>query len=610
MDNNYIHISTVVASTCILMTTVWLFAIRRSSNTRRRVVKRPVGEASCRNYNIVKATVPRFSGLTLKFATTLSNSVLGGFISSVTASEANLYLFRNLQLDDIPTYQPRFPFSGPQAKVNEKCATDNLVFKKQKRSRKEFNYHSVSEFHQAYLSGEVTPSEVAEDAIEAIQMSEAREPKLRAFIEYNTFEIRRMAKESTDRYSKGTWLSVFDGVPVAFKNELHCVPYHRRAGSECFGSEQSVEDAAVVAKMRAAGAMILGVTNMHEFGLGTTGCNPGKLHGTARNPYNTNHYTGGSSSGSSAAVSSGLCPVAFGTDAGGSIRIPSSFCGIVGLKATLGRISYYGGAGQCYSCLHCGPICSSVRDVALAYAMVAGPDPRDPFTVDQPEVTLQNFDNIDLYNIKIGIDWHFFRDCDKEILSACEKAVKHLEMNGAKVIDIEIPELEEARIGHIITCLAEMRPTITNVLCDHYNKISCESRLNMSAANNISATDFVLANKQRTRTINFLKDIYQQVDVIITPGTPITAPEIQPGDLNYGTFDSDTIVDSMRYMFLGDFVGNPCLVVPVGFSQKGLPISLQIHGRWWEEDIVLRIGNVAEMACPPRPQPEVFYSLL
>ncbi|XP_033111807.1 fatty acid amide hydrolase-like [Anneissia japonica] len=607
---NYVQISIVITSTCLLMTSVWFLGIRRSKTKRRPIEERPVGEPCGRDYNIQRAVLPRASGWTLKFLTTLSNSLIGSLTSSITLSQTNMNLFQGLHLDDVPTYQPSFPFCGPPAAVNEKCTTDNLILKRRKKSRKEFTYYSVSEFHQAYLSGEVTPAEVAEDAIEAIKASEAREPKLRAIVEYNTFEIRRMAKESTDRYNEGSYLSVFDGVPIAFKNELHCVPYHRRAGSDILGREESTQDATVVAKMREAGAIIIGMTNMHEFGLGTTGCNPGKLHGTARNPYNTNHYTGGSSSGSAAAVSAGLCPVAFGTDAGGSIRIPSSFCGVVGLKATLGRISYYGGAGQCYSCLHCGPICTSVRDAALAYATVAGPDPLDQFSVHQPEVTLWNFDDTDLSSIKLGIDWRFFRDCDKDVLSACEKAVKYLEQNGAKVIDIEIPEMEETRIAHAITCMAEMKPTITKDLINNYDEIACESRVILSAVDDLKATDFILANKQRTRTIKFLREIYEKVDVIITPGTPFTAPEIQPGDLKYGLFDSNLMTGIMRYMFLGNFIGNPCLVVPVGFSQKGLPISLQIHGRWWEEDVVLRIGNVAEMACPSRPQPEVFYSLL
>ncbi|KAJ6658303.1 hypothetical protein lerEdw1_020575 [Lerista edwardsae] len=189
------------------------------------------------------------------------------------------------------------------------------------------------------LSGEVTPLQVAKNIIAALEDMEKHSPPLRAIVQWDRKEIIKMAEASTTRYKSKQPLSLLDGIPVCLKEEIKVVPYHHRVGTQYLGTKPEAEDATVTRKLREAGAMIIGVSNMHELGIGTTGCNPSRHHGTARNPYNPQHFTGGSSSGSAAAVAAGLCPVAIGTDGGGSVRIPASFCGIVGLK---GKIDFHG----------------------------------------------------------------------------------------------------------------------------------------------------------------------------------------------------------------------------------------------------------------------------
>jgi Asp-tRNA(Asn)/Glu-tRNA(Gln) amidotransferase A subunit family amidase len=210
----------------------------------------------------------------------------------------------------------------------------------------------------------------------------------------------------------------------------------------------------MVARLRAAGALIIGKANMHEIGIGVTGQNA--HHGTPRNPYAPDHYTGGSSSGPAAAVAAGLCPAATGADGGGSIRIPSAFCGVVGLQPTFGRISSFGAAELTWSNDMYGPLAASVADAAILYTGMAGPDPRDPTTLNQPAMTLDGFDKTDLKGLTLGVYWPWFEHAAPQVVAACKQMLAELQSRGAQVREVTIPELDAARIGHLVTITSEM----------------------------------------------------------------------------------------------------------------------------------------------------------
>jgi Asp-tRNA(Asn)/Glu-tRNA(Gln) amidotransferase A subunit family amidase len=227
------------------------------------------------------------------------------------------------------------------------------------------------------------------------------------------------------------------------------VPYPTTVGTRFLGGSPAREDATVVARLRAAGALLVGKTNMHEIGIGVTGLNPHS--GATRNPHDPSHFSGGSSGGSAAAVAAGLCPVALGADGGGSIRIPSAFCGQVGLSPTYARVSSFGSAPLAWTVDHYGPIAGSALDAALAYAVLAGPDPRDPCTLRQPPVTLDTFDDVDLRGLILGVYRPWFEHASPAMVEGCSKLLKDLEQMGAEVREIEIPELDAARIAHLVT---------------------------------------------------------------------------------------------------------------------------------------------------------------
>ena len=262
-------------------------------------------------------------------------------------------------------------------------------------------------------------------------------------------------------------------------------------------------------------------------------------HGTARNPYNPAHYTGGSSSGPAAAVASGLCPIAIGADGGGSIRIPSSFCGVVGLKSTFGRFSEFGAAPLCWSVSHLGPLAASVADAALGYAVMAGPDPREANSLRQPLPTLQGWDNPDIKGLRIGVYWPWFRHASAEVVTACEALLKQFEGLGAQICEVAIPDLEAARVAHVITIAGEMAQAMDCYHIEHYKQHGLDVRLNLALARAFTTLDYVKSQQVRTRLIANFKHAFETVDVIVTPSTGLAAPLIPASALPDGDFGPD-----------------------------------------------------------------------
>ncbi|XP_072036786.1 uncharacterized protein [Amphiura filiformis] len=546
-------------------------------------------------------------------ASILYTSLIGSWVLVPSSlKRGHLDLIDRLVLDESPIYQPLVPFDGPVSDGSD-VSVDDLIIKELPRKDDSFRFESISDYYHKYRNLELTPNDVAEKVIEALRDTEKQDPQLRAIVQWDEKEIRRMATESTKRFESrpAQPLSVLDGIPVCVKEEYSCEPYIFRVGT-CYRSKKCMEDATLVTKFRKAGAVIIGISNMHELGMGTTGNNVSRYHNTPRNPYNVNHYTGGSSSGPAAAVAAGLCAVSIGTDGGGSVRIPATLCGLVGLKATFGRLSCAGCAPLAFTVVHPGPLCSNVRDAAIMYGMLAGPDPKDLNTKWQPPITLEDFEKTSLTGTKMGIYSTYFEDASSEVVDICRKAVQFLTEQGAKLVDIEIAELEEIRLAHLVTLLSEFRTGLKQDFAEHTRELSSENALILATASQFSSNAYVTANKQRARSIHYLQNhVFDKVDVIITPATGVTAPEIHPKDLKYGVSKTSQTLDLMRFVTIGNLTGIPCLVVPVGYDSQGLPVGLQIMGRWWEEHVILRIGNILERFTEGNHRkPQVYYGYL
>uniref|UniRef100_UPI00358EC153 uncharacterized protein n=1 Tax=Myxine glutinosa TaxID=7769 RepID=UPI00358EC153 len=591
---------------------LWLLCVRPSVTGRGTYVRREYEADTPVQYAGKDKPGLRFSGWTLQLLSCLLNSLFGeNVLLSLFIRIAGLHRLRNLIIPDEPTFVPSVELEGASAQTEAGPDQAKNLLDLKEADYHGFAFKGISCFVKAYRSGVATPVEVAEHILQAMHKAQAYKPPLCAIVQSSETEVRKMASAATQRYQAGKPLSVLDGVPVCIKEQYQVMPYHHRAGTVFLGDEEETKsEATLVVRLRAAGAVIIGVSNMHELGLGITGCNPNRHHGTPCNPYQPGHCTGGSSSGCAAAVASGLCPLSFGADGGGSIRIPSSFCGIVGLKATYGRFSCHGVLPVTYSHGALGPICTSVKDAALSYAMLAGPDPAYPIGMDQPNISLAGMFSPDIKHMKLGVFWDFFKHCDEEVFERCEAVVRALENSGVEVISMELPEMEEAMVAHNLCLISEMRNFLEPYLASQGTLMNPETKCVLALASNLTASDFIQANRQRTRTMRFMQSAFQKVHCILTPGTAITAPKMQENDPVHGFIDLKIQGQAMRFAHLANLTGLPALVVPVGYSKQGLPIGLQVMGSWWAEETVLRVGRKVEEICGERRKPKVYFDLL
>jgi len=538
-------------------------------------------------YDLTPLNAPRTAGVALKISTALVESAFPGrLIATKLLNDVGVGRFREADCNEALSAVHPILSAGPQTQTGTACPAPDVGL------ANGGPFVTSADFVRAYTSGQTTPTQVAERLLQVIEESDQTTPALRAVITSHPEEILASAAAATARYEEGQPLSPLDGVPVGVKDELDQAGYGTSVGTRFMGQTPAKTDATVVKRLRAAGALLLGKLNMHEIGIGVTGINP--HHGAARNPYNRAHATGGSSSGSGTAVGYGLCPISVGADGGGSIRIPASLCGVVGLKATFGRISEHGAAPLCWSVAHVGPLAASVYDAALGYAVMAGHDEHDPNTAYQPRCELQALNTLSVEGLRIGIFEPYFADADPSIVSACLKAVSALVDRGATRQSITLNGLDLLRTTHMVTIVSEMLSSMTPQLKKDRRVFGHDVRLNLALARRITNADYVKAQRLRSRFYTDFCRAFEDVDVIITPTTACTAPVIKNDALRTGDSNLPLLDKIMRFSPAANLTGLPGLSVPVGYDEAGLPIGLQIMGPAWSESRLLQVGAVIE----------------
>ncbi len=456
-------------------------------------------------------------------------------------------------------------------------------------------FKSVMDIHQAYLDGRITPVDLAKNVIKNID-AHAGSGRFNAFVHVDKDLIIKQAQESWERYKSGKHLSCLDGVPVAIKDQVDVKGFETNHGTSYWNKGKvSAEDDFAVKRLRLMGAMIIGKTSMHELGFDVTNINP--MTGVCRNPYNLNHVPGGSSGGSAAAVALGICPLALGVDGGGSIRIPSAFCGLYGLKPTYGRVS-----SRLGSVAHIGPIATSAHDMAIGYFAMAGADINDYHTLLQPQMLVKELGLFeDFSKIKVGIYQPFFEHCDELIHDRCYEILKMIKCRQEA---IDIPHLEEIRVGHAAVITGEITAGIQDI-----NDVSIPAQINCLAVSVLSPTDYILGCKVRSYAMKQLERIFEQVDVIATPTTACLPPSIPMDAHSFGSSNLTQSSAAMRFMFLGNLTGIPAVTVPVGYSADGLPIGIQFMSKWWTEELLIRIAYTIEKIVH-RKTPEIYVNIL
>ncbi|XP_061370840.1 fatty acid amide hydrolase-like, partial [Gastrolobium bilobum] len=334
---------------------------------------------------------PHLTGFMFRlFVKILETPLIGPLIVNSLKKENKFNeLLRNTVIPEEPMFKPEYPpqemepgvivldeNGRPEDRVESalKCLPHYDPAGFWENSSVPFRYWKIRDYAYAYRSRKVTPSMVAERIISIIEENGINKPPTPLLISFDAAEIRKQATESTQRFEAGNSLSILDGIFMAIKDDIDCYPHPSKGATTWMHEARTVKkDAVCVSRLRSCGVIFIGKANMHEFGMGTTGNNPN--YGTTRNPHAPDRYTGGSSSGPAAIVASGLCSAALGTDGGGSVRIPSSLCGVVGLKTTYGRTSMEGSLCDSGTVEIIGPIASTLEDVMLVYAAMLGASP-------------------------------------------------------------------------------------------------------------------------------------------------------------------------------------------------------------------------------------------
>lgn len=573
-------------------------------------------------YDLMHPKAPRLSGALLEaVAALLERPTVGKPAAKSLLKAAGIDHFRHVHVPEPPRMHPLSATGGVTAgrepselELAEALATG---------AGGGFQFPTLRTYAEAYRDGSVTPTQVAERVIQTLMEQDRGDPPLYLFVRWNEGEIRKQAEESTRRYKEGNPRSILEGVPVPIKDELDVAGFPTSLGTSFLTTKRAEKDATVVTRLREAGAIILGKANMHEIGIGVTGLNPN--YGTPINPYAPWRYPGGSSSGSAAAVALGLAPVAVGADGGGSIRVPSAFCGVAGLKPTYARVSSRGEGPLVWSVAQVGPIAASVADLAILYAAMAGPDERDPWTMEQPPLGLDRLPP-SVEGMRLGIYTPWFEDASDDILEVVRSAVERLIEAGAQVIEIDIPELENLRVAHLITIVTEQMASMERHYKDHRTDFGIETRANLALARRLTGSDYLKAQQIRERGLRQWRKIFASVDAVVTPTTAILPPKVPEDRLLSGVSDLHGLAEIMRYVTPANLLGFPAISVPAGFvtahsrhflhtqeekDHEGkvyseVPVGVQFIAPHWEEARLLRLGAAVEAAVE-RPQPRVYF---
>lgn len=543
--------------------------------------------------NDVKA--PRVSGFALKAFVSALESRVGPALLEKLVKDSGIQEWRELSPGEAPPVQCPLPHPPvPPGQHNPVEQAARALGAAPASSRE-----TVAKFAAAYRGG-ADPLAVLRQVQASIERLDGTDDRLGLFISRKSEEVLAMAEASSQRLRNGTPRSVLEGVPVALKDEVDLEGHVTTLGTR-FRTEVATKDSAVAARLKAAGAVILGKLNMNEIGINPIGLNP--WHGPARNPWNRKHITGGSSSASGAVVAAGLCPLSIGADGGGSIRIPAALCGVVGLKATWGRIPETGVPPLCWNVGHIGPMGLTVDDVAALYAVLAGPDDHDVISRLQPAPHLADYEQGSLEGVRIGICWPWFEDASAEVVTTCKEAVKSLTDAGAKVVEIEGPDLNTVLWTHSTIILCEMVQAMRPQIEADVTRFGLDSRINLAIAQHFTGQEYVHAMRHRHAMTRQWLGLMNTCEVLMTPTTAITAPLIPERALPDGESNLPVVDALMRFIRVANVTGFPALSVPAGFDRQGLPIGAHLMARPYEEHLLLRLGRVIEKNVEVRTPP-------
>jgi aspartyl-tRNA(Asn)/glutamyl-tRNA(Gln) amidotransferase subunit A len=454
----------------------------------------------------------------------------------------------------------------------------------------ELIFLSIQETARLLRRKEVSPVELVEASLARISRLN---PVLNAFITVVPDVARRAAKTAQREISRGNWKGPLHGIPISLKDNICTRGIRTTAGSKILADFVPPDDADVAERLAQAGAILLGKTNMHEFAYGITNENP--HFGPARNPWDRERITGGSSGGSAASIASGMCFASVGTDTGGSIRIPSALCGIVGLKPTFGLVSVAGIVPLALSLDHAGPLARSVTDACIFLEVVAGKYPKGATRPDHRKLrsTLPK-------RFRLGWPEHYFFDrVDAEVLASIEAATKVLSSLGGRIEHVPMPRLAGALLpgtNDIALAEAARYHESQGYFPARAAEYGEDVRQRLEQGTHVRALDYLRGLAMKPEAERDFEAAFDRVDAIVAPVTAVGAPRIGQQDVEIAGQKETVRSALVRMNRPANFTGHPAISVPCGFTREGLPVGMQLIGPRWSEARLLAIAFAYEEA--------------
>jgi len=458
---------------------------------------------------------------------------------------------------------------------------------------------TLAELAAKIKAREVSPVEVTEAAL---AQANRLQPALNSFITLLPEQAMRQAKEQETALARGEYRGPLHGVPMGIKDNLATAGIRTTVGSKVLLDHVPQEDAHVVQLCKEAGAIILGKENLEEFAAGATSNNP--HYGAVHNPWALDHIPGGSSGGGGANVAACVTFASLGTDLGGSVRLPGTFCGVVGLKQTFGRVSQRGLMVTSFNGDHIGPLTRSVRDSALVLQAIAGYDPLDPSTVPVPVPDYTASLGRDVRGLRMGVPSNYFFDVlDSEVEAAVRRAIADLEGLGVEVREVALPSMQYAGALRIAS-MADSVVTHEPYLKTQRQAYGPDVLYRTLAGQFVLGRDYAKALKVQRLIKEEHARVLQQVDFLVTATAPIPAPRIAAptvtlGDTEYRVRGPGSGLIA-RNTSPSNATGLPAMTVPCGFTAAGLPIGVQFIGRPFEEALLFQVAHAYEAVSPSR----------
>lgn len=452
---------------------------------------------------------------------------------------------------------------------------------------------SLVDAADAIRAKEISALELTEASLARI---EAAQPKLNCFIHLEAEQALASAREADAALAKGQLLGPLHGIPLAHKDCYYRAGRLSTCGTGIRRDYAPDDTATVLKRLDAAGAIDLGGLNMTEWAIGPTGHN--EHFGHCRNPWSTKHAPGGSSSGSGAAVAARLIYGALGSDVGGSIRLPAAFCGLVGFKPTLTRVSRYGAMAMNYSLEHVGPLTRTVRDCARLMSVIAGHDPNDALSSRVPVPDYEAKLSRGVEKCRIGVPVNGFYDhVSDEVKLVLEASIEVFRGLGAEVREVEFPDVDLMdRLANVVMCV-EIAAVHANNLQARPGEYSDQVRYRIEPGFHIPATRYLQALHLRAGFLaDVMESVFTRVDVLHTPVLSFPVPTLEETDVKGSASMPQMISSIIRCTRPISYLGLPALNVPAGFTKNGLPTSFQLVGRPFAEARVLAVGHAYQQA--------------